>query len=409
MLPTDIHNAYITSPTTGKLHPAGRFLVHDGHLHHMEDYHGLLAQHMPEGAIDDYTLAKLGHPGGGLTIASHEAIRGGHRLDVVPEADLDPMPRPKPTPTGPKLQDHLEVKPPSVWHYHRAGHDAPHTLEAREGKYLLDGNPLKDHEVATILDNVRTKTATIRYPKRSAAGAIAKMEQVYASLRKSSEMEPDDAFAHLDTLHQGDPKTMSAIAALRKRVFEDPMVPGMGNRLAYDQFTRKQSPGAHVALDANSFKTVNDTYGHAAGDDAIKAIGEASKKAMAEVAPGAGKLFRQGGDEMHAYLPSHEHAAQFARALRGHMEQIVPVAGQHKLSLSMGIGDNHHTADKALYAAKAAKVAHLATNPDPGKTPNFAHSLYPGHEGAIPLDQHQLHQTPPQLEPEAPVPAQATG
>lgn len=401
MLPTDIHYAFIKDPKQGTLHPAGRFITHNGQIRVLEDYHGLLHKEIPEGAIDDYILTKMGHPGSGLIVASRNAIRGGHRLDVVPEADLDPLPAPQSQPTQQQIQAHIEVKPPSVWHYHRAGHDQPHLLESKAGKFLLDGNPLEHHEVATILDNVRSKTAKIRYAgsmAKQTARSVAKMEKVFLSLRKS-DMGVDDALAHLDSIAQDD-KTRAAIQALRRGAYEDPMVPGLGNKPAYLAWAQKEQPGASVVGDANFFKQINDQLNHSYGDQAIKALGGAWRDAAAEV--GQGKAHRFGGDEFHAHFPTYEHAANFARNLRGKLEQIPPVAGTHKLSMSLGIGHDFNSADQAVYHAKKAK------GPTANETaPLLAHSLHHGFEGAVPLNPDQLQIHPPKLEqrPEASAPA----
>jgi diguanylate cyclase (GGDEF)-like protein len=395
MLPNDIHHTYTTSPKTGKLHPAGRFLVHDGSIRHIEDYHGLLGQHVPEGLIDDHTLTMLGHPGGGLTIASRDAMRGGHRLDTVPEAELDPLPAPV-QPSPKQLQEHIDVKPPSVWHYTRAGHDKPHVLEAKEGKFLLDGNPLEHHEVSTILDNVRTKAGKIRYVRGMAANApqqIAKMENVFKGLRKA-DMGPQDALAHLDSVG-GDEQTQAAVAALRRHIFEDQMVPGLGSKFAYQEFAKKNVPGTTVVGDANFFKGINDVHGHEAGDAAIKAMGSAWRDASNEV---GGKAHRFGGDEFHAHFPTYEHAANFARNLRSKLDQVPPIGGTNKLSMSLGLGHDFHSADAAVYHAKQGKGTHT-----PATIPSvLAHSLHQNSPGAVPLNEDQLQLHPPAIEQRPP-------
>jgi len=400
MLPNDIHNAYLTVNRGGKesLHPAGRFMIVDGKLSHLEDHHGLLEKEIPEGQVDDFIIAKLAHPGSGLKVASRGAIRAGHRPDCIPEAQLSPLP-PGMHPASPKpVQPHVEVKPPSVFHYTRAGHDQPHVLEVKDGVHLLDGNPLSHQEVATILDNVRTKAAKIRYIKGVRSDAIAKMEQVFENLRKGEEdMDPQAALAHLVSLHgTGDDKTNSAIAALRRHVFEDQMVPGLGNKYAFKQFQAQNTPGTSVVGDANFFKQINDVHGHQAGDDAIKAMGNAWKDAAAEV--GEGKAHRFGGDEFHVQFPTPEHAAKFARNLRSKLEAMPPVGGTHRIGMSLGIGDSFHGADQALYEAKKGKLGHT-----PATVPHvLAHSLHPSSPGPVPVEPSIQ---PPQIEHREPAPA----
>ena len=429
MLSNEIHNAYLSvkgKDGQEKLHPAGRFMVNDGHIHHLEDYHGLLQKEIPEGVIDDYSIAKMAHTGSNLKVAGQESIKSGHRLDVVPEAELSPM-APAAAVTPKMVQQHILKKPPSVWHYTRAGHDTPHVLEARNGKYMLDGNSLKDNEVATILDNVRSRTGKIRYISGGAAESVAKMEQVFASLRKSDEpMDAQQAFKHLHEAAQAGHVPHAAVEALRRQIYTDPMAQGLGNKYAFNEFHAKQKPGVYISMDGNDFKHINDVHGHEAGDAAIKAFGHAAREAMDESVgsdkaklwrnPDEQNLYRSGGDEFVAHVPSHEHAATFARALRAKLEQIPAINGTHKLSMSMGFGNDFHNADKALYKAKEQKYVGTANVPgrpqtrafSPGQVPNLAHSLVPGHEGPVALEQSQLHMTPPALEQRAPAPTSLT-
>ena len=168
------------------------------------------------------------------------------------------------------------------------------------------------------------------------------------------------------------------------------MVPTLGNKKAYQDFLSRPRAGVHVMADANGFKGINDTYGHAAGDEAIKQMGGAFRSAIDEaVGRKKAKAFRVGGDEFHAHFPDQESASRFARTLRGKLEAIAPVGGTHQLSMSLGMGHTPEHADKALYHAKEAKNA---AGYAPGKALTHAHSLVPGFEGAVPVQ--KLH-TPP--------------
>lgn len=431
MLPNDLYQAQILVHRDGKTsrYGAGRFLVANGVLHHLEDYHGLLSQKIPEGPVDDMTIHQINHCGPDLAVASHGEIRGGRRLDFIPEAQLKPLPKENPVgapgaPSG-QLAQPPQPQPPSVWHYTRAGHDAPHVLEAREGHYLLDGNPLEDREVAAILDNVRSGAGKIRYTN-TVGGVRGKVSAMEKALRKADrledafadeydslpegpqvagEMDPQDALAHLDQLG-GDEKTSAAIAALRRHVFEDPMTPGVGNQYAWQQFRKKNVPGVYASIDVNDLKHLNDTQGHPAGDALIRAFGSAARTAAN---PAATKLFRSGGDEYVLHAPDAETAYQTIRGIRGNLEKVPPIAGVHKPSFSVGVGPSYEHADKALYMAKDRKYVPGTQNKvrahAPGSVPNLAHSLMPGHEGPIPLDSPSVVGPHPTGAP--PIPSQA--
>lgn len=395
MLADDIYHYY--KMINGKRHQAGRFLVNDGHVRHLEDYYNDMD--VPEGAIDNYTIAKLARPNPGAKFASEGAMLQGKHLDLIPEAELN-KPIPPPVDVTPEMiQQHLQKLPPPVWSYRRAGHDVAHTLEHHgQGNYSLDGNPLAQDELQTIALNLKNKSATLRYKSDGVADTIAKMESVFTSLAKADEMDPAEAFKHLGAAAEAGHIPPEAIASLRRRVYEDHMLPGVGNKFAFQEHRAKgDRPGVYASMDANDFKSINDLYGHDMGDHAIKAMGTAAREAMDEaVGSEHGKLFRNGGDEFVAHVPTHEHAALFARKLRDKLDAIPAIAGQHKLSMSFGLGNDFGTADKALYHAKDQKYA-MGPEGAPrsrlfphGQTPSLAHSLVPGFEGPIPLQQPTL-------------------
>lgn len=399
MLPNDIYHAQLLVARDGGVyrHPAGRFMIKDGVLHHLEDYHGELGRVIPEGVVDDLTVDKINRCGPHLSIASHHDIVNGHRLDFVPEHPLPAMlPDPQVQAAQPAQAASMPPLPKfaPVFHYHRAGHDRPHTVEVKGGKYMLDGNPLEHDEVQAILDNVRTGAARLRYAQ---TGALAKAEPYEVQEEKGKQLDPQEALARLDQLGSGNEKVTEALAALRRHIFEDPMT-GLGNKYAYQEFRKKNVPGVTVVGDANFFKGINDVYGHEAGDSAIKALGSAWKAAVEST--GEGKAHRFGGDEFHAHFPTYEHAARFARSLRHNLQQVPPVSGTHRLSMSLGVGDNFEAADKALYSAKAQKAGHTPTTIQP----ILAHSLHPQSPGMVPTDPSELALVRPPAAPASTVP-----
>nr|QIH44576.1 GGDEF domain-containing protein [Vibrio ziniensis] len=73
------------------------------------------------------------------------------------------------------------------------------------------------------------------------------------------------------------------------------------NALESDDFKSaiKEKGASILAIDGNKLKTINDTYGHHVGDEAIKQIANAMK----EVFRDTDYLIRSGGDEFLAVLP----------------------------------------------------------------------------------------------------------
>jgi diguanylate cyclase len=147
------------------------------------------------------------------------------------------------------------------------------------------------------------------------------------------------------------------------------MVTGLPNRaLLADRLAQetarslRSSRGfALLFFDLDSFKTVNDTWGHAAGDLVLALVGERVRKCV-RATDTVGRL---GGDEFLAILPETtlEGAMGVADKLRESLREPYPLGkAEAKLSASVGVslfpehgGDSdalQRAADAALYRAK---------------------------------------------------------
>jgi diguanylate cyclase (GGDEF)-like protein len=158
-------------------------------------------------------------------------------------------------------------------------------------------------------------------------------------------------------------------AQLSFQAFHDPLT-GLTNRRRFidatqGALTRRAAPGSVAALflDIDDFKTINDTLGHAAGDEALIAVADRIKSALRSDDLAA----RLGGDEfgiLLADIPDTQRAIDVADRLLKALEQPLPVAGRTvAVGVSIGIAiDNAGTrtmddllgdADIAMYRAKA--------------------------------------------------------
>jgi diguanylate cyclase (GGDEF)-like protein len=158
----------------------------------------------------------------------------------------------------------------------------------------------------------------------------------------------------------------TALDAMSVQAREDPLT-GLPNRRAFDEYLarsvalsqRTGAPLALVALDIDRFKGINDTRGHAAGDRALRDVGEALRGS----ARGADLVARMGGDEFAMLLPgcSASDAARIASKMAGEVRLRSAAIGRD-VTVSVGIAalpDMATTgeqllsaADLALYAAK---------------------------------------------------------
>jgi len=403
--PDDIFQVYrIRHDSNGdvKRQLAGRFLFEDGNVSVLEDYFGLLDK--LDGPLDDRkqrlirSLANSGY----TDVVRTGDLKDGSRPDLLPKMDLgDDLDSGGASGTAASVAHTAAMQvapPPAVFDYHRAGMETPQVLELHRptGTALLNGQALTEEEVQQILQNLDDGTATIRYRGVHALPGMAKME---STLERFFKAEPeDDVFGvlqHLKGLVAGGHVSPEQLQTLHRATYGDPMVADVGNKRAYRDFLTRPREGTHIMMDMNNLKLINDELGHDAGDKAIKTTGKAMRDAMDEtVGREQGKLFRFGGDEFAAHVPTYEHAAQFARALRSKLEAVPALGGTHRLSVSVGLGHTPAHADQALNLhAKAAKAKDTAargmrSNLDPrmSSAPEamYAHSLAQGHEGAIP-------------------------
>lgn len=158
---------------------------------------------------------------------------------------------------------------------------------------------------------------------------------------------------------------------LLKLASTDPLT-GLLNRRsfldsAFTEVRRARRNGATsclMSIDADHFKRINDTQGHQAGDQVLKAMA-ATLTARIRATD---VLARIGGEEFAILLPgmSLDHALQMAERLRGDIARLrTPTeAGFVSFTISIGVTQVRddeseltaalNRADKALYAAKSA-------------------------------------------------------
>jgi diguanylate cyclase (GGDEF)-like protein len=137
----------------------------------------------------------------------------------------------------------------------------------------------------------------------------------------------------------------------------------LADRLAQEvSRARRSSRGFAVLLfDLDGFKSVNDTWGHSAGDRVLTIVGERARKCVRA----SDTVGRQGGDEFLAILPETglEGALGVAEKLREALQEPYPLGEvEARLSASVGVAlyPDHgsdpeslqRAADAALYRAK---------------------------------------------------------
>lgn len=147
---------------------------------------------------------------------------------------------------------------------------------------------------------------------------------------------------------------------------EDPLTRVANSRYFQERFNdlaslsrRHNRPLTMIMFDLDNFKSINDTYGHSAGDAALKAFASLLQRACREEDVPA----RLGGDEFALILPETDGDAAFATAerLRTTFSETDVLENGTTITVSIGIArlaarDTCDTlmkkADNALYVSK---------------------------------------------------------
>jgi diguanylate cyclase (GGDEF)-like protein/PAS domain S-box-containing protein len=198
---------------------------------------------------------------------------------------------------------------------------------------------------------------------------------------------------------------------LEYQAFHDPLT-GLPNRaLLRDRLeqalVRAARAGTKVAvmlMDVDNFKLVNDTLGHAAGDELLVGIAPRLRLALRQ----SDTVARLGGDEFAFVLEgvSDERSAVAVaeRVLAGFEEPLPTAYGEHRIAASLGIvvadaSDDAETllrnADAAMYTAKAQSKGGYALYEESRRLElvreaDVAHAL----AGAIDTGELEVHYQP---------------
>lgn len=124
---------------------------------------------------------------------------------------------------------------------------------------------------------------------------------------------------------------------------------------------RSATPLSLILMDLDNFKDVNDEYGHRAGDEVLKAVGQIVREACR----GADQVFRYGGDELAILCPDTDARGARELAIRVQSSLSEMPLGYPQITAGVGVAelgslvagtDLLDAADSALMAAKYGSV-----------------------------------------------------
>jgi diguanylate cyclase (GGDEF)-like protein/PAS domain S-box-containing protein len=213
---------------------------------------------------------------------------------------------------------------------------------ANEQRIMRTGEPILDHEEYVVRTNgERRWLSTSKVPLRNDAGQIVGLVGI----------SRDITHRKLDE------------ARVRHMAYHDQLT-GLANRARFEielrEAIERKRQAVLLLVDLDGFKHVNDTHGHAAGDDLLRQVGER----LSNIALPDGFVSRMGGDEFAIILDSSRPFVSVCEAIAHSIGQSFQLSGKTaNIGASIGAAPIHEAssarealrrADIALYAAKGA-------------------------------------------------------
>lgn len=228
-------------------------------------------------------------------------------------------------------------------------------------------------QLARSARQVQNKEPGAQFPLQHPVREIAQLGQSIDAMTQSllgKERELQEANASLEaTVAQRTAALTQANAELLSLATHDSLT-GVYNRRRFDEklteytllFRRTGRPFSLLLIDADHFKRINDTHGHAVGDEVLQQLAQLIQNSLRTT----DFVARYGGEEFAVLLPeiakpdTPEVVAEKIRAAVAEAE--FPVVGNVTVSIGVGLADpadNNHSAlikraDQQLYQAKAA-------------------------------------------------------
>ena len=221
-------------------------------------------------------------------------------------------------------------------------------------------------DVAESLDDLQAKIST---GLSSIERALHKKQKVDQAISRLAEKSKNSFTSGFTKLKQDFQAAIKYTEELEKKLNEDQLT-GAINRRAYDKkieeemdrFLRYKTIFSLLVIDADKFKNINDTYGHAIGDRCLQEIIKRTQPLLRK----NDMLARYGGEEFAVIMPETDAvgATKVAEKIRQTIEKIEFLYKEETVRVTVSIGvscikegdksgiDLFERADMAVYKAK---------------------------------------------------------
>ena len=208
---------------------------------------------------------------------------------------------------------------------------------------------LEDHRQRTKLEYMGSEVFQVTAVYREVDGVPCIMELIQ-KLDGETLIDPEN----------GD-RLIDSITSYHTKLYHDALTDSYNRRYFEDALKEKTDPAGVAVLDLDDFKLYNDTYGHHAGDLALRTAMEVVRANIRK----SDSLIRYGGDEFLLVLPGIERGA-FNAKLQRICKKIhaATVPGYSCLQLSVSIGGVMSQPDETVEHAvgRADKLMYQAKN-----------------------------------------------
>ena len=207
------------------------------------------------------------------------------------------------------------------------------------GEFLREKGHLNQHNITLVIASMREGPITKREHAKSEIISTKRTTRLPLAARMATfiretsfELEQINSRLRIMNEHLQDVATTDSLTGLENRLAFDSLLSTIS------QESTQKNLWTMFLMDVNGLKYANDTFGHQAGDELIKAAANAIKKAYGA----SGNCFRIGGDEFavitHAPLDLHFHLYS---ALQNNIKEYNKKALYH-LSIAVGKSRLHN-------------------------------------------------------------------